>query len=370
MFKKLLNYSKYVTFAILLGYLGCESYLRLFKSENMALTHYPLIYTSDSIVGYRGIPNKKGYIKRPSIEKSFVLNNHGFFGPDFYPRHPDSIYRVMVFGSSYVEGIWGNNSESFPAMVNRMFRENGYKVEVINCGLSGAARDLLNMALIKEMSVTYHPDLVLLESPLPVNNVYCFRDFYKGYSITFTGDNDAERAHSKWAAQTKVELLNQHRLVTTLYDLSYCMRYWTRASLDTPGTIPHACMIYAKNCCDNWMYFSSISTLSYEESVNMLEQLKNGLGRSKFALFEYGNTWLGTKFKEHPELLTFPFISLNVPLEKKGYSLQHDCHPSNLGYNTIAKNMYKELITHFIPERFRPRGAVLATAASPKKPNL
>jgi len=367
---KLLHISKYLTFSLLVGYIGCEVYLRIYKADNLRLTKYPLVYASDSVVGYRGIPYQKGYIKRPSIEKSFVLNNHGFFGPDFYPEHPDSIFRVMVFGSSYVEGIWGNNKQSFPAIVNDLFKKNGYKVEVINCGLSGSSRDILNMALVKEMSAIYHPNLVLLESALPINNVYCFRDFYKGYSITFTGDNSAERAHSKWAAQTKVDILGEHKLVTDIYDLSYCFRSWTRASLDTSGNLVHTCMTYAKNCCDNWMYFSSITTYSYEESVKMVEGLHSELHNTGFALFEYGDTWLGKRFHEHPELIDCPFISLHVPLDKKGYSLEHDCHPSELGYNTIAQHLFEELKANYIPERFGPKQAVLAAANPTKKEAL
>jgi hypothetical protein len=269
----------------------------------------------------------------------------------------------MVFGSSSVEGIWGNNTESFPATVNRMLRENGYHAEVVNCGLSGASRDLMNVNLAKEMAAIYHPDLVLLESPLPMSNVYCYRDFYNGYSITYTGDNSEERAHSRWAARVKVDLLHRHRLVTDLYDLSYCFRYWARQSLDTPGNLAHNCLIYAKNCCDNWMYFSSINTLSYEESIRRMEELKADVAPAKFALFEYGDTWLGKKFREHPELISFPFLSLNVPLDKKGYSLEHDCHPSNLGYATIAQHLYEQLVNHFIPARFQPKGAMLASAA-------
>ncbi len=366
MVKKIFSYSKYVTFALLVGYLGCEGWLRLYKGESMALAHYPLIYISDSVVGYRGLPNAKGYIRRPSIEKSFVLNNHGFFGPDFQPQHPDSIYRIMVFGSSYVEGIWGNNKESFPAIANRMFREKGYRVEVINCGLSGASRDLLNMYLAKDMAATYHPDLILLESPLPISNVYCFRDFYKGYSITYTGDNSEERAHSRWAARTKVDLLYEHRLATDMYDLSYCLRLWARRSADTPGNIAHTCLIHAKNCCDNWMYFSSVSTLSYEESIGRIEELQASVAPAKLALFEYGDTWLGQKFKEHPDLITFPFISLDVPLDKKEYSLQYDCHPNNLGYTTIARNLYDQLVAHFIPDRFRPKSELLSSVTAVK----
>jgi len=363
MFKKIFGYSKYLTFALLLGYLGCECWLRLFKGENLALTNYPKIYVPDSVVGYRGIPYAKGYIRRPSIEKSFALNNHGFFGPDFTYRHPDSIYRIMVFGSSYVEGIWGNNSEAFPTIVNRMLKENGYRAEVINCGLSGASRDLVNISLAKEMAASCRPDLILLESPLPISNVYCFRDIYNGYSITFTGDNAEERSHSLWAAREKADRLHEHQLVTDLYDLSYCLRFWARKSLDTAGNIPHTCLIYAKNCSDNWMYFSNISTFSYEESIRRIEELKTQVAPSKFALFEYGDTWLGKRFKEHPELVSFPFISLNVPLDKKEYTLEHDCHPNNLGYTTIAQHLYQRLIADYIPAGFRPKSHILASTS-------
>jgi len=346
---------KYFTFGIFVVYILLEAFARIFKGENMALANFPKIYTPDTVVGYRGIPYAKGYIRRPSIKKEFVLNNQGFFGPDFYPEHPDSIYRIMVFGTSSVEGIWGDNTESFPATMNRLFKAAGYKVEVINCGLSGGFRSLFNVALIRQMASVYKPDLVLFESPIPISNATCYRDIYRGYSITFTGENRAEREHSRGLTRKKVDLVQEHGLITDLYDMSYLVRFWARQQEDELGTASHTCRIYAKNCCDNWQYFSSLTTKSFEESIRMINGLQEELGQmhTTLALFEYGNSELGNKIRKSPA--KFSFISLDLPLGDEKYRLPHDGHTNAQGYAIMAEGLCKTVKQQYLPARFFPQ---------------
>lgn len=366
---KLLDKSKYLTFAALIVFIACELFLRVYKGENMVLHHFPMIYASDSSLGYRGIPNAKGYIRRPSIEKKFTLNNQGFFGPDFYPEHPDSIFRIMIFGSSVVEGIWGVNEESFPTTLDRLFKEKGYKVEVINCGISGVYRVLQNIALIREMSAKFKPDLVLFEHPIPVRYFNYYRDVYNGYSITFAGDNSEERWHSKWITQKKVDLLKKYQLVTDMYDLFYCLRYWTRSSEDKSGTVVHSWVNYANNTCDNWQYFSDYYSYSHEKSAYLCNDVAKELDKihSKLALFEYGESKLGETLRSHPEMVDFSFISLNVPLERKDLVLELDDHPNAIGYRAIADTFYKVLSQKYIPTQFCPQKPALASADLEKK---
>jgi hypothetical protein len=355
MISKILGFSKYLTFSLLLGFIGGEVFLHIVRGESFTRTQYPLVYTPDTTVGYRGIPNKKGYIRKPSIDKRFALNNHGFFGPDFYPARPDSIYRIMIFGSSAVEGIWGDNKESFPATVNRLFKENGYKVEVINCGLSGGFRDLSNIALMKEMVPAYNPQLVLLASPIPISNLRCFRDIYQDYSVTFTGEDQAERDHSLQITHAKVDLVKQHRLITDLYDLSYLFRLWVRSHPDECATPAHTLLVYAKNCCDNWQYYSSFHNFNEDQSLDLLDSLRSQLDHShaRLVLFEFGSSDLAESFRNLRG--NDSYISLNLPLYKKEYCLAHDGHPNAAGYNLIAEGMYKKLREAYVPARFFPK---------------
>jgi hypothetical protein len=87
----------------------------------MLIKQYPLIYAPDTALGFRGIPNKAGHIRLPSIDKRFRLNRFGFYGQDFTLDHPDSIFRILIGGSSVVEGIWAQQKLAFPTMLDSLF---------------------------------------------------------------------------------------------------------------------------------------------------------------------------------------------------------------------------------------------------------
>lgn len=128
---KKLDKLKYLTFALFVLFLCCEIYLRIFKAKNMVLHSYPKIYSfdPDPSIGYRGVPNIKGYIRRPSMNKHFKLNNFGFYGPDFSLTHPDSIFRIIISGSSTVQGMWANQKESFTSILNDKFKTTHFNLK-------------------------------------------------------------------------------------------------------------------------------------------------------------------------------------------------------------------------------------------------
>ena len=90
---KKLDQLKYLTFILFILFLCCEVYLRMFKAENMVLHDYPKIYRfdPDPDVGYRGVPNIDGYIRRPSMNKHFKLNNFGFYGEELFYLSNDKV---------------------------------------------------------------------------------------------------------------------------------------------------------------------------------------------------------------------------------------------------------------------------------------
>lgn len=354
MVKKILHNARYFTFLLLVIFLGCELFLRIFISENMIVHHYPLIYAPDTAVGFKGIPGKEGYIRRPSIEKKFKLNNFGLYGPDFKADHPDSIFRILVFGTSVVEGIWAMQKDSYPAMLDKLFKEKGYRVEVIDCGISGNCRDLQNIGLMREYSAKFHADLVLFEHPIPIQTINYFREAYEGYALLFTGNNSTEWQHSETLAKRKVEMLKDNRFATDLYDLCFCARYWTRSHLDEWGTITHLWKAYADNACDNWQYCIS-RNYSVGESIDMFNGLEDSLNKinCRLVLFEYGNDEM-TERMRHSMEVKFPYLSLAVPLDQKKYMHALDDHPNYLGFKVTAEKLFAELSRQYIPPAYQP----------------
>jgi hypothetical protein len=343
---------KYLTFLLFALFCCSEIYLRIFKAENMVLHQYPKVYRFDPDVGYTGIPNMHGYIRRPSISKHFVLNNFGYYGPDFSLTPSDSIFRIVVVGSSVVQGVWANQKESFVSLLNDKFKLNKFKVEVINCGISGGDRVFQNIKLTKKISRDFKPNLILFELFLPFNSGNYYRDTYKDYSILFTGDNLKEIKHSRFIAQKKVDLLKKHDFITHLADYSYLIRFLYRGSSATYG-ITYCWKAYAENSADTWLYYtpSKQIKLNTDESLREMSKLGTYLNNKncKLVTFEYGSLSFDKNF-----IKKFSNISLNLPLNRTEYQHELDDHPNHQGDVIIAESLFKVLKRQFIPDIFFP----------------
>lgn len=351
---KMLQKTRYLTFAVLVFFLAGEFMLRVFFSENLVRHEYPKIYAFDPVVGYKGIPHVEGHIRRPSIDKHFKLNNLGFCGPDFQAEHPDSIFRIGVFGASRVEGVWANQIESFPGLLNNLFREKGYRVEVINLGVSGASRDLQNIALVKELASRFTLNMALLEGSFPVSSIPYYRDRYKGYSILFTGNDSLESEKSRRVAEKKVDLLKMHKLYTDLWDASYFVRFFVKRSQAGWGTVGDCLKHYSENICDSWQYYSMIQ-YDTAKSIGILNDLQLHLDECKTKLVLFGYTadplWKGM---ENSNDINFSSCILNIDLNQEKYAHPLDGHPNLLAGQVIGEHLFNGLIK-YIPEQFRPQ---------------
>ena len=77
--KRTLKLLRYIPLLCFVGILAIEVTFRIIRKEQWVKHVYPKVYSPDTICGYKGIPFIKGEIKRPSIAKSFQLNNQGFY---------------------------------------------------------------------------------------------------------------------------------------------------------------------------------------------------------------------------------------------------------------------------------------------------
>lgn len=350
---KTLDQLKYLTFVFLIVLLGCEIYLRIFKAENMVLHQYPKIYRfdPDPNIGYRGVPNIEGYIRRPSIDKHFRLNNFGFYGPDFSSEHPDSVFRIIIVGSSTAQGMWANQKESFATLLNDTFKKKHFNVEVINCAISGASRGVQNIKTAIGIATKFKPNLILYELGVPLITINYSRDNYNGYSTQFTGNNLEEFKHSKFVAEKKVDIVKSHRLINELADYSFVIRFLYRKSSNSWGTILNCWKVYAENSAEAWLYYA-IGHYDMEQSLNKMNVFSEALARldCKLLTFEYGPSSLDDTYG-----LKFSNIGLNVPLYKEEYRHELDAHPNLEGDRLIADGLFKFLKNGYIPAVFFPK---------------
>jgi lysophospholipase L1-like esterase len=325
----------------------------------MVMHVYPKVYKYDSILGSRGIANENGYIRRPSIDKHFRLNNNGFYGPDFQQNHPDSIFRIGIFGTSIVEGVWANQAESFPEMLNNMFRKKGYKVEVLNLGMSGAGgyRALQTMTLVRQETPLLKLNLALLEINIPMISVNEYRDRYKNYSIVFTGSSRREDSISRSLAERKVDLLAKHTLLTDIFDVFYSVRAYTRGvyndTVTDRGTLANIWYPYYSNNSENYL-FRRIVRSDLPKSIGILNKLSDTIEKynTPLVVFSYNNDSLSAARAENN--MRFGVINLKIDFEKNGYAQELDGHPNSKGNVAIAASFFNLLCKNYIPDRFRP----------------
>jgi hypothetical protein len=130
------------------------------------------------------------------------FNNYGLHGPDVTLDKPPGVYRVLVVGDSFPQGMQVEMEQSFPYLLQGLLNQPfGQKVEVINLSVDayGTDRELLLYALL---GARFKPDLVLLSfyvgNDLQDNQIDLEERRY-GYRLNrpfFTLDSDALRLHN------------------------------------------------------------------------------------------------------------------------------------------------------------------------------
>lgn len=344
--KNIINYLRYCLFIALMLFIIGELGLRIFKHETLVLNNYPKVYKFDTLIGYRGIPNKEGYIRKPSLKNKFKMNNHGFSGPDFAIGKSDCSLRIMVTGTSGIEGIWASHSESIPEKLNNLFKQNGWRIEVINCGISGQHVGFHTTNLSRILACKNNPDIILGEAQIPFISRNRCLDSYRGYSVEYFGSNFDECKHARAVAIEGVDRIIKHKVITDMFDISYSLR----AIIKRKQRKPQKTIFY--RCFDSYR-MNQIKCRHYliKQSFNMAESIKiyNDLSKDlmqddcKLILFGY---------RENPNLmifrdiLDFSYISLNVPTGKE-MGHKHDGHWNEKACNIVAEQLYNKLLMYF-----------------------
>lgn len=117
-------------------------------------------------VRYEMIPNIKSAIPNKFFKKTPLvsINQYGFRGDYFSAQKAQNTYRIVVLGDSIAFGVFVEQEDIFPSVLQRRMNKGRYrqKVEVINASLSG--RDTWEeYALLKYKIIPLAPDLILLQ---------------------------------------------------------------------------------------------------------------------------------------------------------------------------------------------------------------
>ncbi len=127
------------------------------------------------------------------------LNNFGLHAPDYQLEKPPGVFRILIVGDSFPQGMQVKWDETFPYLLNTLAPQKS--VEVINLSVDayGTDRELLLYALL---GWQFQPDMVILAlypgNDIQDNQIDLEQRRY-GYRLNrpfFTLDNDVLRLHN------------------------------------------------------------------------------------------------------------------------------------------------------------------------------
>lgn len=97
------------------------------------------------------------------------FNNFGLNAPDYTLEKPPGVFRILIVGDSFAQGVQVAQEQGFPWLLQETLTSGGQQVEVINLSIDayGTDRQLLMYALL---GWQFDPDLVLL-AVYPANDV-------------------------------------------------------------------------------------------------------------------------------------------------------------------------------------------------------
>ncbi len=309
-----------------------EITLRIRYKEQLGNRVYPLIYQPDTLLGFTYIPNTQAEISQPGIHKKFSINENGFYGPSFSKAKPAGKFRIAIIGASEASGIWLNGFENFCIKFQQLLDKQHINAEVLNFSMDGQMRDLNNVRLINSRIIEYSPDMVLLNVNIPFVESAYRRSTYKGYVIIYNGNNPESE---QWC-KNKIDYIEGHTILTTLYKASYIVRAACRHYMY------HYSSIYALNLTayvEKRLQSPDIRMLPYsvKRTITTLKETEQKLNdiHCGLVVYYYNDD---AQYKSILDKNGFKSLFLNIPKDK---SMHHDLdgHYNEKAQGVIAQQL-------------------------------
>ncbi|MEE9608203.1 MAG: GDSL-type esterase/lipase family protein, partial [Myxococcota bacterium] len=109
-------------------------------------------------------PGASGQLEERTGDVRYRINQDGFRGRGYARPKPPGVFRVLVVGDSIAFGYGVEQSEAFPQVLEERLSEAApeARVEVLNLG-TGGYNPYTEAALLRDVGVSYEPDLVLVQ---------------------------------------------------------------------------------------------------------------------------------------------------------------------------------------------------------------
>jgi hypothetical protein len=324
-----------------------EIYLRIAFAKRLQI-YSKVLFSPDSLLGFRYLPNAKGVMRFPAYTQHFAINNKGFVEKNFSIKKKKGVYRILVLGSSDECGLFTNGPLNYPHLLEKLLQNIGYNVEVINLSIDGTNRSMRNIRLAKGECIGYQPDLILMINDFPFTDDIRtkYRSSYKGIEIKY--------AHTETLDSAKLYIdqhIQKRQFQHYLIDYCYIYRFLIRANFKynipllrkiMDGTYD-SYVYWAKNLwwsqtMDKRPYLSTV-TYPKAQSLKVLKETKARLNSNGIKLVVF-NTYSTKSSKKYLDLFNkngITYFALNVPRMEEYSFGEMDGHSSQKGHIAIAK---------------------------------
>ena len=88
-------------------------------------------------------------------------NSLGLRGGEVSLTKPKGTKRILVLGDSYTFGVYVENEQAYPAVVETLLRGDGHRVEVVNAGYADGWEPDEHYAWLVNRGIQFQPDLIV-----------------------------------------------------------------------------------------------------------------------------------------------------------------------------------------------------------------
>ena len=146
---------------------ACEALVRGVKPQMTYSRLQALVgdqYAPDDVIPFSLKPNYRAGM--PSMESpgetvTVSVNSLGFRGPEVTLAKPAGTQRILVLGDSYTFGVYCDDREPFPAVLERLYAGSGEAVQVINAGYTSGSSPDEHYAWLMKKGWALDPDVVV-----------------------------------------------------------------------------------------------------------------------------------------------------------------------------------------------------------------
>jgi len=371
---KFIKLSKWFIILLISSIILIEIILRLFFSTKLRKWKQPN-YIEDALIGWRYTPDYEGVKINNAFRNRYRTNSKGFNGAEFFNEKKEDVFRIMFVGTSDYTGIETNGPNSFVSLLSEKFKSYSDKIEIINCSIDGQNRSFKNLLFVKKYFKKYNPNLVFLESDIPLRNIKIFRTSYKGYRI----DYDTKKNLKLIKNQIDNNFFKKN-FFKPLFDISYIYRYLCKYSIENQTKFSKKiqkvlfnedykmAIGYSRGFFQAYNIGTAKETISIENSFKLIEGLKLKMqneGVPLFLLNVYKND-INTLQKNLLNSREINNIDLDLFRKSSFYFGKINGHTTQEGHNVIANKLFDSIISNrIIPEKyFQEKKAILKTKYS------